>query len=70
MNLFAKSVSPGRDLVPSGALQQPDREELRAWIQMLLREATELRAQAAHINKVATDADEMADRVETVLRTL
>lgn len=70
MNLFTKPVSQGRALVPSGALQAPDRDELRAWVQMLRREASELRAQAAHISKVAADADDMADRIEQVLRTL
>ena len=68
MQIFSKDRAPSRDLVPSNAVSDVDREEMRGWIQTLRKEAGALRAQAKHMNSVAADAEALADRIENVLR--
>lgn len=70
MSIFTKSDGPGRELVPSGAVSDMDRDEMRGWIQTLRREAEALRNQASHMNIVAQDAEALAERIEKVLRSV
>lgn len=70
MSIFQKDGGAGRDLVPVGAVSDMDREEMRGWVQTLRREAEALRAQAAHMNGVARDAEALAERIEKVLRSV
>ncbi len=69
MDIFAKDRTSGRDLVPSTAVSEMDREEMRGWIQTLRKEAGALRSQAKHMNNVADDAEALAERIESVLRS-
>jgi|GEM_PF-1579663 hypothetical protein len=70
MNIFSKDGGSGRELVPSDAVSELDREEMRGWTQTLRREADALRRQADHMNGVAQDAEALAERIEHVLRTV
>ena len=63
MNILSKDGGSGREVVPSGAVSELDREEMRGWVQTLRR-------QADHIHGVAQDAEALAERIEHVLRTV
>ncbi len=69
MNLLSRNGGTGRDLVPTHAVTDADREEMRGWIQTLRSEAAGLRGQARLMNQVAQDAEALADRIENVLRS-
>jgi hypothetical protein len=68
MSIFTRDSGSGRELVPTMAVGDADREEMRGWVQMLRKEAEALRLQATHINTVADDAEALAARVEGLLR--
>lgn len=68
MTIFTRNTSSGRDLVATGAVGEVDREEMRGWMQTLRQEASALRNQADHMNRVAEDAEALAERIESVLR--
>lgn len=70
MSIFQKDGGSGRNLVPTGAVSDVDRDEMRAWVQTLRREAEALRQRAAHMNTVAQDAEALAERIEKVLRSV
>lgn len=69
MAIFTQDGGPSRELVPSTPVTEMDREEMRGWIQTLRRESGALRAQAKHMNQVADDAEALADRIESLLRS-
>ncbi len=68
MEPLSKFRSPGRDLVSTrGQEPETDREALRGWMQMLRKEAANLRDQVAHMNTVAEEAEQLAQRIERAL---
>lgn len=70
MSIFQKDGGSGRDLVPTGAVSDMDREEMRGWVQTLRRESEALRKQVSHMNNVAQYAEALAERIEKVLRSV
>lgn len=47
-----------------------DREAMRNWIDMLRKEALNLRSQAQHMLEVAEEADTLAGRIDFQLKSL
>ncbi|MBT3400876.1 MAG: hypothetical protein HN420_12895 [Rhodospirillaceae bacterium] len=69
MNTLSLSRGRNHDVANDTGHSDADREAMRSWIDMLRKEALNLRSEAQHMLKVAEEADTLAGRIDLQLKS-